>query len=166
MRRGELRITLVAAVAAVVVACLVHPVRAETSGLDPRLEKAIALYREDGAASALADFERLAREFAKGDRKRDYAAALHYVGESHWRLGDYKRAQEHLDRALAVERAAGDRDGEGKTLNVLGLLAWDEGEYDRDRAFPRRGRDRPRARRPAPRGRQPEQPGARPGRAR
>jgi CHAT domain-containing protein/Tfp pilus assembly protein PilF len=130
MRRGELRIALAAAVAAVVVACLGDPVRAETSGLDPRLETAIALYREDGAASALADFERLAREFAKGDHTRDLAAALHYVGESHWRLGDYEKAREHLDRALAVERAAGDRIGEGKTLNVLGLLAWDEGEYD------------------------------------
>jgi len=33
-------------------------------------------------------------------------------------------------RALTLERAAQDRAGEGRTLNVLGLLAWDEGHYD------------------------------------
>jgi CHAT domain-containing protein/Tfp pilus assembly protein PilF len=104
--------------------------RGESSGLDPRLEAAVALYRAEGADRALPEFRHLAAEFANGAQRRNHAAALHYVGESHWRLGQYAEAHRHLDQALAVERAAGDRVGEGKTLNVLGLLAWDEGDYE------------------------------------
>ena len=106
------------------------PSPAGTDSLDPRLEAAIALYREAGAERALPEFERLAGEFARGPRRRDHAAALHYIGESHWRLAEFDQAREYLDRALTVERGAGDRLGEGKTLNVLGLLEWDLGNYE------------------------------------
>lgn len=99
--------------------------------LDPRLEAAAGLYREAGAQQALPLFEKLAREFMQGSRTHDLAAALHYLGECHWRLGNFADARRHLDRALTLERASGDRLSEGKTLNVLGLLSWDEGHYDR-----------------------------------
>jgi hypothetical protein len=36
-------------------------------------------------------------------------------------------------------RSSGDRWSEGKTLNVLGLLSWDEGNYDRAIAFRKAG---------------------------
>ena len=55
---------------------------------------------------------------------------LHYIGECHWRLGNFDDARKYLDRALAMERKSGDRLAEGKTLNVLGLLEWDIGNYD------------------------------------
>jgi CHAT domain-containing protein/Tfp pilus assembly protein PilF len=109
---------------------LAVPSPARADGLDPRLEAATRLYREDGAGKALPEFERLAAEFTKGSPTRDQAAALHYVGECHWRLGNFPEAHRYLDRALKLERTAGDRLSQGKTLNVLGLLAWDEGEYD------------------------------------
>jgi CHAT domain-containing protein/tetratricopeptide (TPR) repeat protein len=99
--------------------------------LDPRLEVTTRLYREEGAARALPEFEKLASEFAQGSRTYDQAAALHYMGECHWRLGNFPDAHRHLDHALKLERASGDRLSEGKTLNVLGLLSWDEGNYDR-----------------------------------
>ena len=102
----------------------------ETLGLDPRLDAAVAMYRQDGAQQALPQFERLAREYATTRRPRDEAAALHYIGECHWRLGRFDDAHRYLDRALALERKANDRQAEGRTLNVLGLLAWDEGHYD------------------------------------
>ena len=92
------------------------------------------VYRQDGAQKALPQFERLAREFGKAgqsrDQSRDESAALHYVGECHWRLGNFSDAHRFLDRALELERASKDRAGEARTLNVLGLLAWDEGNYD------------------------------------
>jgi CHAT domain-containing protein/tetratricopeptide (TPR) repeat protein len=107
------------------------PQQGIADALDPRIEAATRLYREEGAAKALPAFQKLASEFAQGPSTRDHAAALHYVGECHWRLGNFAEARQYLDRALALERAAGDRLGEGKTLNVLGLLSWDEGSYDR-----------------------------------
>ena len=103
---------------------------AAADGLDTRLEAAAALYRQEGAEKALPEFERLAKAFNGREEHRDKAAALHYIGECHWRLGKFDEAREYLNRALELERATGDRLAEGKTLNVLGLLAWDRGNYD------------------------------------
>src|SRR5512137_1623108 len=108
---------------------LAVPLQARADGLDPRLEAATRLYREDGAEKALPVFEKLAGELTQGSPTIDQAAALHYVGECHWRLGNFPQAHRYLDRALKLERASGDRLSEGKTLNVLGLLSWDEGSY-------------------------------------
>jgi CHAT domain-containing protein/tetratricopeptide (TPR) repeat protein len=110
---------------------LTVPLHGRADALDPRLEATTRLYREEGAARALPEFEKLASELAQGSPTHDQAAALHYVGECHWRLGNFPDAHRYLDRALKLERASGDRLSEGKTLNVLGLLSWDEGNYDR-----------------------------------
>jgi CHAT domain-containing protein/Tfp pilus assembly protein PilF len=110
---------------------LAVPPLAHADALDLRLDAAARLYREEGAEKALPVFEKLASELAAGgSRTHDEAAALRYVGECHWRLGNFSDAHKYLDRALALERASGDKSGEGRTLNVLGLLSWDEGNYD------------------------------------
>jgi CHAT domain-containing protein/Tfp pilus assembly protein PilF len=109
---------------------LAVPGAVQADELDPRLEAAVQRYREEGAAQVLPVFETLAGEFARGPPSRDQAAALHYVGECHWRLGNFAEARQFLDRALKLERSSGDRLGEGKTLNVRGLLSWDEGNYN------------------------------------
>ncbi|MCJ7452097.1 MAG: CHAT domain-containing protein [Steroidobacteraceae bacterium] len=106
------------------------PSRVRADALDPRLEAATRLYREEGAQKALPIFEKLAGEFTHSPPTRDQAAALHYAGECHWRLGNFPEAHSYLDHALTLERASGDRLSEGKTLNVLGLLRWDEGDYE------------------------------------
>ncbi len=103
---------------------------AENPALDPRIEAAVQLYRQDGAEKALPVFEDLSRELGKTAPPRDQAAVQHYIGECHWRMGNFSEARDALDGALALERRSGDRDGQGRTLNVLGLLAWDQGEYD------------------------------------
>jgi len=108
---------------------LTVPLPGRADALDPRIEAATRLYREEGAEKALPAFEKLASEFAQGSRAHDQAAALHYVGECHWRLGNFPEAHRYLDQALKLERASGDRLSQGKTLNVRGLLAWDEGNY-------------------------------------
>jgi CHAT domain-containing protein/tetratricopeptide (TPR) repeat protein len=110
---------------------LAVPPWGHADALDPRIDAAIHLYREEGAAKALPVFAKLASEFAQGSRTHDQAAALHYVGECHWRLGNFPEAHRYLDRALTLERGSRDRLSEGKTLNVLGLLSWDEGNYER-----------------------------------
>jgi len=109
---------------------LAVPSWGRADALDPRLEAATRLYREEGAEKALPVFEKLASEFTQGSRSHDQAAALHYIGECHWRLGNFPEGHRYLDHALKLERASGDRLSEGKTLNVLGLLSWDEGNYD------------------------------------
>ena len=72
----------------------------EPAAFDPVLEAAIALYREEGAEKALPEFERLASEFAADKKSRDEAAAIHYIGECHWRLGDFEKSRQFLDRAF------------------------------------------------------------------
>src|SRR5687768_2935944 len=71
--------------------------------LDTALEAAITIYREDGAERALPEFLRLAKEYAVNGNRRDEGAAIHYIGESHWRLGNFDRAREALDQALIIE---------------------------------------------------------------
>jgi CHAT domain-containing protein/Tfp pilus assembly protein PilF len=102
----------------------------DADALDPRLETAIALYRTEGAEKALPVFVRLAKEFADARQRRDEMTAIHYIGESHWRLGNFDDSRSELDLALSMERKSGNRLAEGKTLNVRGLLEWDLGNYD------------------------------------
>jgi CHAT domain-containing protein/Tfp pilus assembly protein PilF len=97
---------------------------------DQRLAEAEQLYRQDGAEAALPVFERLLDEFAESEDAKNTALATGYIGECHWRLGNFEFAREYLDRALLLKRELGDRLQQGKTLNVLGLLDWDEGNFD------------------------------------
>ena len=111
------------------VVLLALPAWASAEALDPRVEAAAQVYREEGAEKALPLFEQLMAEFERDSRPRERAAALHYVGECHWRLGNFGEARRYLDRALVLEGAAGDSLAQGRTLNVRGLLSWDEGDY-------------------------------------
>ena len=96
----------------------------------PDLKTAEALYRQSGAEIALPQFETLARRFAKTQEPFDEAMARHFIGECHWRLGNFDESRQHLDTALAMREALNDQLGIGKTANVLGLLEWDLGNYD------------------------------------
>ena len=97
---------------------------------EAELDSAIALYRAEGAEKALPEFERLHALFIKSDDRVNGTRAERYIGESHWRLGNYEQSRKHLDTALADSRELGQRLAEGKTLNVLGLLEWDLGNYE------------------------------------
>ena len=94
------------------------------------MESAISLYRQEGAEKALPEFERLYSEFSDRDDRKNAARARRYIGESHWQLGNYDQSRVYLEAALADMRKLGWMLGEGKTLNVLGLLEWDLGNYD------------------------------------
>lgn len=106
----------------------VAPAQEQTG--NPQLDTAIRLYRADGAAAALADFQRLQRAFQSGGQRQLDAIARRYIGESHWRLGNLEESGIWLGRALDAMRETGDRLGEGKVLNVIGLLHWDLGELE------------------------------------
>ena len=88
---------------------------------DPALKAVETLYRQDGPEVALPKFEQLAERFKAENQKSDEAMALHFIGECHWRLGDFDKSREYLDIALEMRTQLNDRLGQGKTLNVLGL---------------------------------------------
>ena len=96
----------------------------------PALVDAEAVYRSEGAEAALPLFEELAIRFDSQRQAADQSTALHFIGECHWRLGNYDEARRFLDRARVMRDELGDSYAVGKTLNVLGLLEWDLGNYD------------------------------------
>jgi tetratricopeptide (TPR) repeat protein len=98
--------------------------------MDPRLTSAEQIYRKDGPATALPEFERLLQEFRDNGETRKVAICEGYIGALHWRLGNFEKSRQHLDIALRLKRQIGDRLQEGKTLNTLGLLEWDMGNFD------------------------------------
>ena len=97
---------------------------------EAELDAVIALYRAEGAEKALPEFERLHALFKERGNRVNESRAERYIGESHWRLGNYEQSRGYLDHALGLMRKQGQRLDEGKTLNVLGLLEWDLGNYD------------------------------------
>ncbi|MCW8925517.1 MAG: tetratricopeptide repeat protein, partial [Xanthomonadales bacterium] len=97
---------------------------------DQRLVAAEQTYRQEGAEKALPVFEGLLLEFQQDNEAANIALAQGYIGECHWRLGNFDEARVHLDQALVLKRALGDRLQQGKTLNVLGLLEWDLGNFE------------------------------------
>lgn len=90
----------------------------------------IEVYRTEGPASALPEFERLQAEYNSTSDRANEATALRYIGECHWQLGHLDQSREYLDRALSISRDLADPYTEGKILNVLGLLEWDLGNFD------------------------------------
>jgi len=102
---------------------------------DQLLNDAEQLYRRDGPEAALPVFADLADHFQAASDTQSTGRAIGYVGEIHWRLGNYGQAADYLDKALSLKRESGDRLQEGKTLNVLGLLNWDLGDYPRAQVY-------------------------------
>ena len=98
--------------------------------VDRRLAEAIILFQKEGPEATLPKFEDLAEEFAESGSHRDEAILLRYIGQCHWRLGNFDEARTHLELALTMKRVLADRKEEADTLNVLGLLEWDMGHYD------------------------------------
>jgi CHAT domain-containing protein/Tfp pilus assembly protein PilF len=96
-------------------------------GRAPRVAAIGEVYRRTGAhARAVEQFEaalRLSRE-AGGDRHVE-ADTLTSLGWSYFALGQLAEAQRHLDEALPMRRATGDRTGEAVTL--LGLAHVERG---------------------------------------
>ena len=62
-----------------------------------------------------------------GPRGRAYACTAH----THAFTGEADKADTEAHTALALARAAGDRQWEGNTLNLLGVLAFRRGEFAR-----------------------------------
>jgi CHAT domain-containing protein len=103
---------------------------ANNAATESELERTIELYRAEGAEKTLPEFERLHILFEQNGDRINETLAERYIGECHWRLGNYGQSRKHLENALADTRDLGQRLAEGKTLNVLGLLEWDLGNYD------------------------------------
>jgi CHAT domain-containing protein/Flp pilus assembly protein TadD len=113
---------------AVATAWTLWPASPDAATLDEELIVAEELYRTVGPSEALPLFEGIA-ERAKDTDTHAYAMAVGFVGECHWRLGEFNLADEFLQQALVLKRELGDRAQEAKTINVMGLLAWHRGRF-------------------------------------
>lgn len=88
------------------------------------------LYREAGPAAALPQFQRLAVQYRESGDQRSETVAIRYVGEIHWRLGEFEKAGASLQQALTAAVTTVDPAQEARVLNVMGLLQWDIGNYE------------------------------------
>jgi CHAT domain-containing protein/Tfp pilus assembly protein PilF len=108
----------------------VQPALTSEPEMVPELDAAITLYRKEGPRAALPVFERLAESFSESGKSRDQSIAIGFIGECHWRLGNFDESRLNLDRAIEMKKALGERGLAADSLNVLGLLEWDLGNYD------------------------------------
>jgi CHAT domain-containing protein/Tfp pilus assembly protein PilF len=104
--------------------------RADEVALPAEFQAAEQTYRTEGPEAALPEFERLLAQYRASGDARAEAGAIRFIGEIHWRLGDFEPAERYLLEALAATAAIDDRAQQAKVLNVLGLLNWDLGRYD------------------------------------
>lgn len=88
------------------------------------------IYRSAGPEAALPEFERLAQEYRRAGDRRSEAVAIRFVGEIHWRLGDFGPAETYLQEALVAAVEASDPAQQARVNNVQGLLHWDLGNYE------------------------------------
>jgi tetratricopeptide (TPR) repeat protein len=94
---------------------------------DEVLARARQTLNEEGPKTALPLFERALSLYQAASDRRGEAIATGLVGNCHRRLGDYPKALDLLNRALAMKRELGERLEEGKTLSHLGLVYWETG---------------------------------------
>ena len=93
------------------------------------LARARQLYSEEGARTALPEFEKAQALFhQEGDRKGE-AITIGLIGNCYKQFGEHQKALDYLQRALAMKRELGDRVEEGRTLSHLGLLYWNMSQY-------------------------------------
>ena len=104
-----------------------------------QLKEAEQVYRQKGPDAALPGFEQLRLAYRQIGDTDSEGTAIRFIGEIHWRLGNFEKADQYLQQALAMKRENGDRLQEGKTLNVLGLLSWDLGDYDAAKSYFQQG---------------------------
>jgi CHAT domain-containing protein/Tfp pilus assembly protein PilF len=102
----------------------------ETIEVPTELQAAESMYRKAGAEAALADFMQLQTEYMDEGQIHSAAVAQRFVGEIHWRLGNFEESEQNLLDALETMDGFGDAMQQAKISNVLGLLYWELGNYE------------------------------------
>jgi tetratricopeptide (TPR) repeat protein len=88
------------------------------------------LYRETGRLDAATRHLTAALSlFEQSMDERGIASTVDDLGKLHWLRGDYARALECTQRALATRRKIGDRRSIALSLNNLGLVYQDSGQF-------------------------------------
>jgi len=114
----------------VAVALLVAGVASAVPTAGEALDRARAVYVEEGPSAALPLFEQALALYRNAGDRHGEAVVLGLIGNCHKRLGEPERALELLGQALAMKRELGDRVEEGKTLSHLGLVYWEQADYE------------------------------------
>jgi tetratricopeptide (TPR) repeat protein len=106
--------------------------------LDPLHDYGDVLQRAGKTREALAAFAKMLDAAWRLDYTSKAGAAHGRIARAHRALGDYDKAEEHLDRALALFRLAGDTRGVAGVEDDLGRVAFLRGAYPQ--ALERHGR--------------------------
>ncbi|MEO7970289.1 MAG: CHAT domain-containing protein [bacterium] len=93
------------------------------------LSSARKLYAEEGPKVAFPEFEKALTLFRNEKDRLGEAITIGLIGNCYKKFGDFPKALEFLQRALAMKRELGNRGEVGKTLSHLGLLYWEMGQY-------------------------------------
>lgn len=102
---------------------------AAATELPQDLADAERLFRSTGPERALPEFERLLTEYQGGGNRASIAVIQTMLGECLWQLGEFEKAEGHLQEALELAREVGILAQEGKVRNLLGLVEWDRGSF-------------------------------------
>ena len=97
---------------------------------DDLLAKARATYEQSGAKLALPEFETALQAYRAASDRRGEAITLGLIGNCYKHLGDPRRAMELLQSALVIKRELHDEVEQAKTLSNIGLLYWEQGQYN------------------------------------
>lgn len=106
--------------------------------IDPLHDYGDVLQRTGKTKEALAAFGKMLEAAWRLDYTAKAGAAHGRIARAHRALGDYDQAEEHLDRALALFRQAGDTRGVAGVEDDLGRVAFLRGAYPQ--ALERHGR--------------------------
>jgi len=106
--------------------------------IDPLHDYGDVLQRVGKSKEALAAFAKMLDAAWRLDYTAKAGAAHGRIARAHRALGDYDKAEEHLDRALALFREAGDTRGVAGVEDDLGRVAFLRGAYPQ--ALERHGR--------------------------
>jgi CHAT domain-containing protein/Tfp pilus assembly protein PilF len=102
---------------------------AEDSSPDQALAQAKLIYSQQGPKAALPEYEKVLDLYRTSGDKIGEAIAVGLIGNCYKRLGDYSKALEMLNSALAMKRELHERLEEGRTLSHIGLVYWEQGLY-------------------------------------
>jgi len=102
----------------------------EKSAAEALLERAREIYSQEGPRAALPLYEKALEQYRKLQDRLGEAVVLGYLGNCYKHFGEYARALEFLQQALAIKEDSHATLEAGKTLNHLGLVYWEMGDYE------------------------------------
>jgi CHAT domain-containing protein len=131
VRRGPILPILLLGSVLSTTACRSQSSGGADEGLDARLASAHEVQVKQGPKAAVALYDGIIATARQHHDRRHEALALGHLGIAYKNLGEYGRAMELQQQALAIKREVGDEIEIGKTLTNMGLIEEAKGNCGR-----------------------------------